>query len=270
MTTTVPAGLDAQPRRISRRWVYVIGSPVVRPVKIGVSDDPEERLEDLQTGSPVPLVLLWQVHGGQRLESLLHERFTAYRTHGEWFDFGDDDPILTVAEEAARLGYGPLPVVPLPRQPITPAPRPTRRVKQDTVRGRLLAALADGPATPRDLAHQIGIDRRAVYRPIERLVTQGHAAWLPDGRVTVTEAPTAEPEKKTPAPRKKMPIKAGPPVKTSRDRVLDAVRAASGPIRQKDVVRALGISPGTVSKAVSALLAAGLLARLDDGAVAAQ
>lgn len=253
MTTTAPASLDERPRRISRRWVYVIGSPVVRPVKIGVSDDPEARLDDLQTGSPVPLVLLWQVHGGQRLEAALHERFAAVRTHGEWFDFGDDDPVLTVAEEAARLGYGPLPVIPLPRPPVTVAPRPAARVEPDTVRGRLLAVLTEGPAAPRDLAALVGVDRRAVYRPLERLVSQGHAVWLPDGRLTAVE--TAAP---APTPPK------------CRERVLEAVVAADGPMRQKDIARALSVAPGTVSKAVSALLAAGLLTRLDDGTLTAR
>ncbi|MEU3363876.1 MarR family transcriptional regulator [Streptomyces pseudogriseolus] len=259
MTTTAPASLDDRPRRISRRWVYVIGSPVVRPVKIGVSDDPEARLDDLQTGSPVPLVLLWQVHGGQRLEIALHERFAAVRTHGEWFDFGDDDPVLTVAEEAARLGYGPLPVIPLPRPPVTVAPRPAARVEPDTVRGRLLAVLTEGPAAPRDLAALVGVDRRAVYRPLERLVAQGHAVWLPDGRLTAVEpAATAPAQRKDPEPRK------------ARERVLEAVRAAPGPVRQKNIAQALSVAPGTVSKAVSALLAAGLLTRLDNGTLTAR
>lgn len=238
--------------RRSNRWVYVIGSLVVRPVKIGVSDDPEERLDDLQTGSPVPLVLLWQVHGGQRLESMLHERFAAYRTHGEWFDFGDDDPVLTVAEEAARLGYGPLPVVPLPRKPVTPTPQPAGRVKPDTVRSRLLDALADGPATPRNLAQTVGINRGAAYRPLERLVTQGHVLWLPDGRVTRAEA------RKPPAPP-------APPVESTDERVLRVVQ--DGPARQKEIVEKTGLPKGTVSKVVGRLVAAGRLVRLDDGAL---
>jgi DNA-binding MarR family transcriptional regulator len=238
--------------RRSNRWVYVIGSPVVRPVKIGVSDDPEERLDDLQTGSPVPLVLLWQVHGGQRLESLLHERFAASRMHGEWFDLGDTDPVLAVAEEAARLGYGPLPVIPLPRKPITPTPRPAGRVKPDTVRGRLLDALTDGPATPRDLAHRIGAYRGAVYRPLERLVTQGHVEWLPDGRVTRIEAPTVDPVKKVSS-------------ESTEERVLRIVQ--NGPARQKDIAERTGLSKGAVSKVVARLVAAGRLVRLDDGAL---
>jgi len=250
--------------RRSNRWVYVIGSPVVRPVKIGVSDDPEKRLSDLQTGSPVPLVLLWQVHGGQRLEAMLHERFATYRTHGEWFDFGDDDPVLTVTEEAARLGYGPLPMIPLPRKPVTPALRPTWRVKPDTVQGRLLDALAGGPATPRDLAHLVGINRGAAYRPLERLVMRGHAVWLPDGRVARVEAPTVDLVKKAPTTRK--PASSVAAAEPTNMRVLRVVQG--GPVRQKEIAERSGMLPGTVSKVVARLIAAGRLVRLDDGRVA--
>jgi len=242
-------------KRRSNRWVYLIGSEVIRPVKIGVSNDPEARLDDLQTGSPVPLLLLWQAHGGQGLESALHKRFAAHRTHGEWFDFGDADPILTVAEEAERLGYGPLPATPLPRKPVTPAPQPIGRVKPDTVRGRLLDALADGPASPHDLAHRIGINRGSIYRPVERLVRQGHIVWLPDGRVARNEAPTVDLAKKPSAAE----------VSTD-ERVLSVVQ--SGPARQKDIAERTGLSKATVSRAVARLVAAGLLARLDDGTVA--
>ncbi|MCG3039187.1 GIY-YIG nuclease family protein [Streptomyces sp. S1A] len=252
--------------RVSRRWVYLIGSPVVRPVKIGVSDDPEERLADLQTGSPVPLVLLWQVLGGQRLESLLHDRFAACRTHGEWFDFGDADPVLTVAEEAARLGYGPLPVVPLPRQPIIPAPRPTWRVKPDTVRGRLLAALADGPAAPRELAQMLGVHWRAVYRPIERLVGQGHAVWLPDGRVT-----TAEPQKRPQSvsrpesrPAAEAPRSSDP---TAATLVLAAL--AEGEAAAAELVRATGRSQSQVYAALRVLVEQGQVRKPRHGLYAA-
>lgn len=47
--------------------------------------------------------------------------------------------------------------------------------------------------------------------------------------------------------------------------VLDAVRAAAGPVRQKDVVEASGLSKGAVSKTVAKLVTAGELARAEDG-----
>lgn len=92
-------------RRNCKRWVYLIGSPDVRMVKIGMSADPKVRLEDMQTGSPVRLHLLWQTPGGRALEAALHAYFAAYRTHGEWFDFGDENPAALVATAAVLLGY---------------------------------------------------------------------------------------------------------------------------------------------------------------------
>jgi S-DNA-T family DNA segregation ATPase FtsK/SpoIIIE len=50
-------------------------------------------------------------------------------------------------------------------------------------------------------------------------------------------------------------------------RVLNAVRAAGRPVRQKDVADATGISKGTVSKTVGALVDAGRLQRHDDGSL---
>lgn len=47
--------------------------------------------------------------------------------------------------------------------------------------------------------------------------------------------------------------------------VLDAVRAAGGPVRQKDVVEASGLAKGTVSKTVTKLVTAGHLVKADDG-----
>jgi S-DNA-T family DNA segregation ATPase FtsK/SpoIIIE len=47
--------------------------------------------------------------------------------------------------------------------------------------------------------------------------------------------------------------------------VLDAVRAAGGPVRQKDVVDASGLAKGTVSKTVTKLVTAGVLVKAEDG-----
>ncbi|MCZ4103811.1 helix-turn-helix transcriptional regulator, partial [Streptomyces sp. H39-C1] len=52
--------------------------------------------------------------------------------------------------------------------------------------------------------------------------------------------------------------------------VLNAVRAESGPVRQRDVVTACGLAKGTVSKTVTKLVTAGLLVRADDGTLTAK
>lgn len=87
------------------RWVYLIGSQQARPVKIGVAKNAEARLADLQIGSPLRLHLMWKTRGGRSLERELHDRFAPYRIHGEWFDFGDENPAAVVASASVLLGY---------------------------------------------------------------------------------------------------------------------------------------------------------------------
>lgn len=88
--------------------VYVLGSTETRRVKIGHSTDVPKRAADIQRMSPVPLTVLGQFEGGLELEGALHKRFRPFRTHGEWFDFGDLDPLVEVtagveAHKAAKL-----------------------------------------------------------------------------------------------------------------------------------------------------------------------
>ncbi|MFE5588408.1 GIY-YIG nuclease family protein [Kitasatospora sp. NPDC056531] len=77
-------------------FVYLITTASSRTVKIGRSTDPEGRLTALQAGSPVALLLAATFPGGPRLERHLHKEFGSYRIHGEWFDFGDQDPVTEV------------------------------------------------------------------------------------------------------------------------------------------------------------------------------
>lgn len=61
--------------------VYFIGNDDF--VKIGQSQDPERRLKDLQTGSPVILRLLAVDEHG--VEEIYHRHCESYHMHGEWF-----------------------------------------------------------------------------------------------------------------------------------------------------------------------------------------
>jgi hypothetical protein len=72
----------------SESWVYFIEG--AGKVKIGTAHDPQERLKTLQTGSPVPLVLLARMRGGPILEATLHRHFQSARSHGEWYYLTDD------------------------------------------------------------------------------------------------------------------------------------------------------------------------------------
>lgn len=100
--------------------VYVIGPRGGSVVKIGRSVDPKKRVTEIQLMSPLPLDVLWS-HSGGHLEAKLHGRFAHLRTHGEWFDFGDDDPVEAVRaafEEEARAVVKPVVIVPRDGAPL--------------------------------------------------------------------------------------------------------------------------------------------------------
>lgn len=67
-------------------FVYFIEAVGLCRVKIGKAIDPENRIAQLQTGSPVPLRLIGKTAGGHPLERKLHEEFHGARIDGgEWF-----------------------------------------------------------------------------------------------------------------------------------------------------------------------------------------
>lgn len=71
----------------SKYTYFVSGGELV---KIGSSDYPEQRLMDLQTGSPTKLALLGVLaNRGVTSEDFLHSVFAGYRRHGEWFARND-------------------------------------------------------------------------------------------------------------------------------------------------------------------------------------
>lgn len=91
------------PRTFGRDVLYVIGQPGTAIVKIGVTSSLPSRLKSIQTGSPVPLRVLWWHPGSYDLESQLHRQFDDCRLHGEWFDFGVEEPEVIVELAVAQL-----------------------------------------------------------------------------------------------------------------------------------------------------------------------
>ncbi|WP_097982832.1 GIY-YIG nuclease family protein [Streptomyces sp. f150] len=84
------------PRRGEGNVVYVIGDSRSGVVKIGTTSNLQRRLSGLQTGSAYELRVLWSFGGGAELEAHLHRRFADRQMVGEWFDFGDSDPVEAV------------------------------------------------------------------------------------------------------------------------------------------------------------------------------
>lgn len=55
-------------------------------IKIGISVDPQRRIRGISMQSGMSIEILRTVAGGRPLEALLHARFAAARTLGEWFE----------------------------------------------------------------------------------------------------------------------------------------------------------------------------------------
>ena len=69
---------------VSDGWVYWIGGDT-GPIKIGWSKDPQKRVRELQTGSPIALTVVHQVAGTTADERRWHKKLSDHRLHGEWF-----------------------------------------------------------------------------------------------------------------------------------------------------------------------------------------
>lgn len=67
-------------------------------IKIGFSERPEFRKEDLEKEVGLPLTLIGTLPGGAMLESRLHRRFSDFRVRGEWFSITEDMARQTIEE----------------------------------------------------------------------------------------------------------------------------------------------------------------------------
>jgi hypothetical protein len=79
-------------------------------IKIGISQDPEQRLRDLQTSSPDKLGLFGFSQVGsyamaRTLEFAVHTALAPFRLVGEWFSVSPETAHRTILAKAADLGY---------------------------------------------------------------------------------------------------------------------------------------------------------------------
>jgi hypothetical protein len=91
------------PKNFGRDVLYVIGRPGLAVVKIGVTRNLVARLKSIQTGSPIPLSVLWWHPGSYDLEEQVHREFREFRMEGEWFDFGVEEPDILTEMAVQRL-----------------------------------------------------------------------------------------------------------------------------------------------------------------------
>lgn len=88
--------------------VYVVGWQESGPCKIGITDNLDKRLKQLQTGCPYKLVAfqtfpLFNKELTKKLESMAHERLGAFRMQGEWFSLDSKSCIDSVSTLANLL-----------------------------------------------------------------------------------------------------------------------------------------------------------------------
>lgn len=78
--------------------IYLIKSLNEGVYKIGVSKNPNKRLNDLQTGNPSPIKILYlyESKNAYKIEKVLHNRYSHFNTHLEWFE-------LSIKEEVTFL-----------------------------------------------------------------------------------------------------------------------------------------------------------------------
>jgi hypothetical protein len=66
--------------------VYIVrAGSAGRPIKIGVTERLESRMDEIRAGCPDDIATLVVFHGTEVHESILHTRFAELRLHHEWF-----------------------------------------------------------------------------------------------------------------------------------------------------------------------------------------
>lgn len=87
-------------------FVYLIRMGRTKMYKIGISNDPEKRLDRLQTASPYKLKLLniFPADNATAAEEKLHAVFHGQRKEGEWFSLTDEQRAVIEAIKAYREG----------------------------------------------------------------------------------------------------------------------------------------------------------------------
>ncbi|GAA2330206.1 hypothetical protein Scani_34250 [Streptomyces caniferus] len=157
-------------RRSVDGLVYVVGSVADRRVKIGTSANPHGRLAELQSGNPNPLQILATVDGGHLLEGLLHDLLARFRSSGEWFDFGEANPVRMIEDAVVHLRAQDLFPDVEALEEIRNSPPPA------TVKERVLEALAshEKGLTLDQLARELGIVAGHLSPKLTEFKRSGH------------------------------------------------------------------------------------------------
>jgi hypothetical protein len=99
-------------------YVYLIQSD--RYFKIGIANDVESRLSQLQTGNPNELVIesCYEFPNAQAVETVLHQKFSSVRKLGEWFLLSNTglQEFDTLCEMLGGVRYSPTAITSTPNE----------------------------------------------------------------------------------------------------------------------------------------------------------
>ena len=81
-------------------FIYLIQNLETSRYKIGISKHPQKRIKQLQTGSGEELKLIhtYESDNVRKIETALHNRYSAQNTHGEWFDISLSEEVVFISE----------------------------------------------------------------------------------------------------------------------------------------------------------------------------
>lgn len=86
--------------------LYVIRIKDSDYCKIGISSSPKDRMKELQTSNPQPLMLAMvfeTIESAMKLERKIHKTFSARRQKGEWFKGVSDEEIISAIDKLGVL-----------------------------------------------------------------------------------------------------------------------------------------------------------------------
>lgn len=90
-------------RAFQNGFVYFAVNSLTERIKVGLSNDPERRVDDLSRASGVRLEILHLVPGNRQCEIYAHEQLQKFRIEGEWFDFRSDEAKCAIEDVAQTL-----------------------------------------------------------------------------------------------------------------------------------------------------------------------
>jgi hypothetical protein len=95
---------------VSDKKVYIINDIVSMSSKVGISNNPQERLVALQSASPHRLELACYFDGDHQIEYILHDGLKKCGKHirGEWFDYVELRLIVPVDNKYGGCFWMPL------------------------------------------------------------------------------------------------------------------------------------------------------------------